>query len=66
MYQGKIKWFNGAKGYGFITGNDSNDYFLHFSEIQMDGYKTLQEGDNVTFDVEDTEKGKKAIKVHKI
>lgn len=66
MYQGKVKWFNDQKGYGFITGNDSNDYFLHFSEIQMEGHKTLKEGDSVNFDVEETEKGKKAVKVNKI
>jgi CspA family cold shock protein len=66
MYQGKVKWFNDQKGYGFITGDDKNDYFLHFSEIQMEGHKTLHEGDSVSFDVEATEKGNKAVKVNKI
>ncbi len=66
MYQGKVKWFNDQKGYGFITGDDKNDYFLHFSEIQMEGHKTLHEGDPVSFDVEATEKGNKAVKVNKI
>ena len=66
MYQGKVKWFNDQKGYGFITWDDKNDYFLHFSEIQMEGHKTLHEGDSVSFDVEATEKGNKAVKVNKI
>lgn len=64
--KGKVKWFNGQKGYGFITGDDKNDYFLHFSEIQMDGYKTLNEGDSVEFGTEQTDKGIKAIQVKKI
>ena len=66
MNQGKVKWFNDQKGYGFITGDDKNDYFLHFSEIQMEGHKTLHEGDSVNFDIEATEKGNKAVKVSKI
>lgn len=64
--KGKVKWFNGQKGYGFITGDDTKDYFLHFSEIQMEGYKTLNEGDAVEFNTEPTEKGIKAIQVKKI
>lgn len=64
--KGKVKWFNGQKGYGFITGEDNNDYFLHFSEIQMEGYKVLNEGDAVEFNTEQTEKGVKAIQVKKI
>lgn len=64
--KGKVKWFNGQKGYGFITGDDAKDYFLHFSEIQMEGYKTLNEGDAVEFNTEPTEKGIKAIQVKKI
>ena len=66
MNQGKVKWFNDQKGYGFITGDDKNDYFLHFSEIQMEGHKTLHEGDSVNFDIEATEKGNKAVKVSRI
>ena len=64
--KGKVKWFNDKKGYGFITGEDNNDYFLHFSAIQMEGYKVLNEGDAVEFNTEQTEKGVKAINVKKI
>lgn len=61
MQKGTVKWFN--KGYGFITGEDGQDYFAHFSDIQMDGYKTLSEGQEVEFDVIDTEKGAQAINI---
>ena len=53
MAQGKVKWFNGEKGYGFISMEGSDDLFVHFSEIQMDGYRTLKEDQNVEFDVAD-------------
>lgn len=62
---GKVKWFNDAKGFGFITGGDGKDYFVHFSEIQGGGFKTLKEGEAVTFDVEKDKKGLKAITVSK-
>ena len=58
--EGTVKWFNAAKGYGFIAGADQTDYFAHFGEIQVEGYKTLKEGQAVQFDVEDGPKGKMA------
>lgn len=51
MAEGTVKWFNPEKGYGFISQADGDDLFVHFSEIQMDGYKTLDEGQKVSFDV---------------
>ena len=55
--EGTVKWFNSTKGYGFIAGSDDTDYFAHFKEIQIDGYKTLKEGQAVTFETESGEKG---------
>lgn len=68
MATGKVKWFNPDKGYGFISREDGDDLFVHFSEIQQDGYKTLDEGQEVEFDVEyNEEKGKyQACKVRKL
>jgi CspA family cold shock protein len=60
---GKVKWFNEAKGYGFITAEDGTDVFVHFSEIKGEGFKTLQEGDAVSFEIEQGPKGPKAINV---
>ena len=54
---GKVKWFNAAKGYGFITGDDGKEVFVHFSAIQVDGFKTLDEGQAVEYDVNDGPKG---------
>ena len=51
QYKGKVKWFNNAKGYGFIGREDGPDVFVHYSAIQLDGYKTLKEGDEVEFDI---------------
>ena len=51
MAEGTVKWFNAEKGYGFISQKDGEDLFVHFSEIKMDGYKTLDEGQAVSFDV---------------
>lgn len=61
--QGTVKWFDAQKGYGFITDEEGKDVFLHFSALQMDGFKVVNEGDMVTFDVIDTEKGRQAINV---
>tara|TARA_B100000287_G_C20458336_1_gene712287 strand:- start:26 stop:223 length:198 start_codon:yes stop_codon:yes gene_type:complete len=55
--EGTVKWFNAAKGYGFIQGSDGTDYFAHFQEIQVEGYKTLKEGQSVTFEVGEGDKG---------
>ncbi len=58
MAEGTVKWFNPDKGYGFISREDGDDLFVHFSEIQMDGFKTLDEGDKVTFEVTTGQNGK--------
>lgn len=65
MAKGKVKWFNGRKGYGFITAETGEEVFIHFSEIQADGYKSLEEGDSVEFEIEKGPKGFKATKVVK-
>ncbi|SHI56863.1 cold-shock DNA-binding protein family [Dethiosulfatibacter aminovorans DSM 17477] len=57
---GTVKWFNAEKGFGFITGDDGVDVFAHFSQIQVDGYKSLEEGQEVTFDVVQGQKGPQA------
>lgn len=58
MAQGTVKWFNPEKGYGFISQEDGEDLFVHWSEIQMDGYKTLDEGAAVEFEVTQSDNGK--------
>ncbi|MHC5075036.1 MAG: cold-shock protein, partial [Planctomycetota bacterium] len=60
---GKVKWFNPKKGYGFISTTDGRDIFVHYSNISGDGYKTLDQGDDVTFDVVEGEKGLRADNV---
>ncbi|MEG1442337.1 MAG: cold shock domain-containing protein [Oscillospiraceae bacterium] len=60
---GKVKWFNAEKGFGFIESADGTDVFVHFSAIAMDGYKTLEEGAEVVFDVIDGAKGPQAVDV---
>ncbi|MDD2453774.1 MAG: cold-shock protein [Synergistaceae bacterium] len=65
MSQGTVKWFNDSKGYGFITTDEGKDVFVHFSAIAGDGFKTLAEGQKVSFDVVDGEKGPQAANVHK-
>jgi CspA family cold shock protein len=64
MHQGKVKWFNNAKGYGFIVEDGGNeDLFAHFSSIQMDGYKTLKAGQAVTFEKQPSGKGTHAVNI---
>ncbi|MFH1359473.1 MAG: cold-shock protein [Candidatus Omnitrophota bacterium] len=65
MAKGKVKWFNNKKGYGFIAAETGEDVFVHFSEVQGDGYKSLNEGDAVEFDVEKDQRGLKAKNVVK-
>jgi len=67
VVQGKVKWFNAAKGYGFInTENDPRDIFVHYSSITMDGYKALKEGEEVEFEMVEGPKGPQAHDVQKI
>ena len=63
MLDGKVKWFNPRKGYGFIATEDGRDIFVHYSSISGDGYKTLVEGDSVTFELVEGEKGLRAENV---
>lgn len=65
MPQGKVKWFNAQKGYGFITGDDGQDVFVHYSAISGDGFRSLQEGESVSFEVEQGPKGAQAANVTK-
>jgi cold shock protein len=60
IMNGTVKWFNAEKGYGFITGEDGVDVFAHFSQIQKSGFKSLEEGEKVTFDVANGPKGPQA------
>jgi CspA family cold shock protein len=60
---GTVKWFKDDKGYGFITGDDGQDVFVHFSAIQMEGYKSLAEGQKVTYEVQQGQKGLQAVNV---
>lgn len=66
MTKGTVKWFNESKGFGFIAAEDGTEVFIHYSAIQGDGFKTLVEGDSVSFDVENGQKGPKAINVVKL
>ncbi|HTZ17561.1 MAG TPA: cold-shock protein [Dissulfurispiraceae bacterium] len=65
MAQGTVKWFNESKGFGFITSEDGTDVFVHYSAILGNGFKSLAEGDRVTFEIEKGPKGPKAINVTK-
>lgn len=66
MAEGAVKWFNVEKGYGFITQDGGQDLFVHFSSINMQGFKTLAEGDRVSFEVEETERGPQARNVTRL
>ena len=66
MATGKVKWFNDTKGYGFIESDDGTDVFVHHSDIQGDGFKTLAEGQSVEFDMTEGQKGPKAANVRKM
>lgn len=65
MLDGKVKWFNESKGFGFIEQEGGNDVFVHYSAIQGDGFKTLAEGDAVTFEIVDGPKGPAAANVRR-
>jgi CspA family cold shock protein len=66
MAKGTVKWFNESKGYGFITREDGGDVFAHYSDIAGEGFKTLAEGDVVSFEVVDGEKGPRASNIEKL
>lgn len=66
MQKGRVKWFNAEKGFGFIEREDGNDVFVHYTAIQMDGFKTLEEGAEVEFEVVEGTKGPQAANVTKI
>lgn len=66
MYQGKVKWFSNEKGYGFIEAEDGEDVFVHFTGIVGDGFKTLDEGESVSFEITDGNRGPQAANVSKI
>ena len=66
MATGTVKWFNDAKGFGFITPDDTTaDVFAHFSQVSGDGFKSLKEGDKVEYEVKDSPKGKQATEIKK-
>ena len=64
--KGTVKWFNAKKGFGFISDEEGNDVFVHYSGLMMDGFKVLDEGDEVEFEVIDGEKGPQAANVTKL
>ena len=66
MEKGTVKWFNGEKGYGFVTRENGDDVFAHFSAIQGDGFKTLEEGQAVEFEVETSDRGLQAANIVKL
>jgi len=65
MATGKVKWFNDSKGFGFIEADDGTDVFVHYSDIQNEGFKSLSEGDSVSFEVVEGDKGPRASNVAK-
>ena len=66
MAKGTVKWFNNQKGYGFICNEEGNDVFVHYTGLNMEGFKTIKEGEEVEFDVIDGEKGIQAVNVTRI
>ena len=66
MAKGTVKWFNESKGYGFITADEGKDVFVHYSAIVGDGFKTLAEGQKVSFEIVNGEKGPQAASVSKV
>jgi cold shock protein len=66
MATGKVKWFNAEKGFGFIEQEAGDDVFVHFSAIQSEGFKSLDEGQEVSFDIEEGQRGPQAVNVQKI
>ena len=66
MEHGKVKWFNSEKGFGFIEREGGEDVFVHFSAIQAEGYKSLDEGQEVTFEIENGQRGPQATNVRKV
>ncbi len=66
MKTGTVKWFNAKKGFGFISDEEGNDVFVHFSALMMDGFKVLEEGEKVRFDVVKGEKGPQAANVERL
>jgi cold shock protein len=66
MATGKVKWFNSEKGFGFIEVEGGDDVFVHFSAIQSEGFKTLDEGQEVEFDIEEGQRGPQAVNVTKL
>ncbi|AEX85711.1 cold-shock protein [Marinitoga sp. 1135] len=64
--RGKVKWFDAKKGFGFISGEDGNDVFVHFTAITMDGFKTLEEEQEVEYEIQENAKGLQAVNVRAI
>ncbi|MDP8216931.1 MAG: cold shock domain-containing protein [Candidatus Kaelpia imicola] len=64
--KGKVKWFSNQKGFGFITPEEGADVFVHFSAVQTEGYRTLEEGDDVEFEIVETPKGPQAANVKRV